>query len=264
MENLEKRPSSEVSTFVDYGAHAGKGYENQTQEDVAFPFLTLLQGGEKGMEDVPDRKPGLLFNTITRALYPQVEFVPGTTEHCFVEWVPRTKGGGFVAVHRLDSAVVVAAKKDAQERGLPFGEYHAANGNDLVETFYMYGTLCADGAPTSPAVVAYTSTKIKVYKAYNTRLQTFQLRGPQGQKITPPLYAHRILIGSILQRNAAGQEYYNFTLAGAGGGLAESLLLPDDPRFLAAQEVGTLVASGRGRVAYDTAPQEHTEDAGQI
>ena len=104
MDNLEKRPAAEVSTYVDYGDHAGKGFENQTQDDVAFPFLTVLQGGEKGMEDVVDAKPGKLFNTITRQLYDQVELVPAITEHCYVEWVPREKGGGFVGVHALSAA----------------------------------------------------------------------------------------------------------------------------------------------------------------
>jgi hypothetical protein len=203
------------------------------------------------VESMAAAKPGMLFNTVTEELTDELLFVPATTQHVYVEWIPRDSGGGFVAVHGMDSPVVKAAKEKATE----FGKLTLENGNDLIETFYVYGVTCNESDSTGLAVIAFTSSKIKVYKRYNTRLQTFMLVMPDKRKVRPPLYAHLTRITTAKEKNVKG-EFHNFVLAPVGDSLMAGLLKPEDPRFVAAFECKQLVESGIGKPVYEAAPDE--------
>lgn len=236
-----------VAEFTYDSEHEGGGFDHQTRDDVAIPFLAVLQAGSPQIETIAAAKPGQLFNTVTEELMEKALFVPSTTQHVFVEWVPRASGGGFIGVHQLDAPEVKAAKEASSE----FGKYKLPNGNELQETFYIYGVLCTETDSLGPVVIAFTSTKIKVYKRYNTRLQTFTLMGKDGRKVRPPLYAHLTQITTVKEKNNKG-EFFNFVLAPAGDSLMTALLPQTDPRFEAAFEVKRLVDSGAGRAAYES------------
>lgn len=241
----------------DFGDYEGQGFEGQTGADIVLPFIGVLQAlspqvtekpGEGGLEGA---KVGMLHNTVTDDLYDGeagLEFIPATTEHCFVEWVPRKQGGGFVARHEADSDVVARAKESAEA----FNKLKTEAGNDLVETFYVYGVVVVDEQPI-PVVIAFTSTKIKVYKKWNTKVNMFTVQKADGSgKVRPPLFAHRVLLTTVREKNAEG-EFRNFALAPAEpGGIRDSLLAPDDPRFQAALEVRRMIAEGTARASYET------------
>jgi len=255
MANAVKTASNtDVATF-DYGTDAGSGFENQTSADYSIPFIGVLQAMSPQVkpEDeggLPNARPGMLINTVTEELYEGkkgMEFIPALTEHVFVEWVPRDLGGGFVAVHQIDSQVVSDAKKAAKD----FGKYRTPAGNDLIETFYVYGIVTQDDEPGEMAVIAFTSTKIKVYKKFNTKIGMFQIKTPSGQKVRPPLFAHRVKLTVTKEKNNKG-EFYNFDLNPANGTLAESLLPPNDPRLEAARSCKEMVEQGQARASHET------------
>jgi len=190
----------------------------------------------------------------------EVFFVSATTQHVFVEWVPRDAGGGFVAIHDINSELVLKAKENSEE----FGKLKLKNGNDLIETFYMYGITCDDEDATGLAVIAFTSTKIKVYKRLNTRLNTFLLKQPDGRKVRPPLYAHRLRITTASEENNKG-KFHNFVLSPAvEGNILKSLLDPGDPRFVSAAECKKLVESGAARAAYESADAATDDNDGEM
>ena len=242
-------------TAYDYGQDEGGGMENQTQADVAMPFVDVLQGlSTKQLEAIPNSKVGQLFNTVTLELYPDgIEFIPCMTEHCYVEWIPRKRGGGFVAKHALDSETVLKAKAEQPGELKLKVERKEEDGstviNDLVETFYVYSLMLEEGQPKLPFVIAHTSTKIKVYKKYNTGWQTIRVPGPGGRKISPPLYAHPTKMTAWMDKNVHG-DFGNFAYAPVNGTLKDSLLTPDSPLYKAAKEVYELVKSGQANVNF--------------
>ena len=130
----------------------------------------------------------MLYNTVTEELYKGsegFEFVPVATQHVYVEWVPREQGGGFVGIHQIEDDVVKAAKDSSTE----FGKYFTAEGNTLTETFYVYGVMLDEDGNEMVVVIPFTSTKISVYKKWNTRIAAFQINGKR-----PPLFAHRVKV----------------------------------------------------------------------
>lgn len=199
---------------VDFGEHAGRGKQNMTSEDVAIPFLNLLQAGSPQVTDgegkyIMGAKAGDLVNSVTNQLLgKEVYVVPCLTEHCFIEWVPRDKGGGFVARHELSSDIVAQAKRTSADRR----KLKTPDGNDLVETYYLYALMLdgPDGKESvSPIVIGFCSSKIKVYKGMNTALMSI--------KGNPPLYAFRLAISSVSDKSKDGKPFKNFVITPAAG-----------------------------------------------
>lgn len=249
---VAKKKENAVAAF-DYGEDVGGGFENQSKDDISIPFLSVLQSNSPQVQDPEDggiegAKPGALFNTVTEEVIPGKEgivIIPATTQHVFVEWVPRDNGGGLAGMHDPNSDVVAQAKARAKSS---VGKLPLENGNELVETFYVYGVVEETG---EMIVVAFTSTKIGVYKRFNTKLKMFQVKTPDGRKVTPPLFAHRIRVKTEKQKNNKG-EFYNFKLEPADGNLSESLLPGDSELYSAARACRDMVASGQAKANFES------------
>jgi len=245
----------------DFGADAGAGFEDQSAADYALPFISVLQANSPQVEGEDSAlKGGMLLNTVTEEAYSGktgLEFIPAKTEHCFVEWVPRDNGGGFVAKHDENSPIVLKAKETSKE----YGKLVTPAGNDLVETFYVYGVIVDEsGIPGQMAVIAFTSTKIKVYRNFNTKINMF-VHKKYGIPAKPPLFAHRIRVASFKDKNKKG-DFYNFVLSHAEAdektekgivpAILKSLMTPDDPRYQAGKQCKELVESGMAKASYET------------
>lgn len=240
------KPESRALAMPDFGDYAGMGFDNQTSQDMAIPFLSVLQALSPQIQEgdpsyIEGAKVGDLINTVTGELIKRpATFVPCYTEHVYVEWVPRDAGGGFVAVHGYNSEVVVSAKAKAER----FNDLKTPEGNDLIETFYVYGMLLDSPESTSsstPIVIAFTSTKIKVYKALMTKLRTI--------KGNPPLFAFRLAITSTDAKNRNNQPYKNFKISPVGETLMDSANLPGTPFAGLLEEGKALVEAIKGGLA---------------
>lgn len=220
------KKSTEVAKVHDYGANAGAGWENTDQTDFQIPFLNQLQALSPQCEDGGDRevaeaKPGMFFNNVTEELMTgDVHFVMALTQHTYVEWLPEISGGGFVGEHEINSPVVAKAKAEAKNQL----ELQTPEGNDLVETYKVYALLM-DGPNAESfkdqVVISFSKTKIKRYKQIMTRLRTVK----NSQSI--PLFAHRLVMTSTNEKNAAGKPYKNVSINPAvDSDILKSLIAP--------------------------------------
>lgn len=244
---LEKKGDTSIAAFEYDEDDIGAGFEHQTKADSSIPFVVLLQalspivaGGES------EAKAGNWFNTVTEQIWGKEGFlfVPSTTRHVFGEWTPRDEGGGFHGNHEVDSPVV----REAMANGARIGKMKLSNGHDLVECFYVYGVICSEaGEPESMGVMAFNSTKIRSYKAWNTRLKQFVASTPNG-RVRVPMYAHLTRVVSELKKNDKGTFYIPTLKSAIDGGLQASLLSKDDERFQAAKQLKQLVDSGDAKI----------------
>jgi hypothetical protein len=239
----------ETLPAVGYENYSNAGFEGTSREDFAIPFLGVLQKTSPQLETVEGAKVGQIFNTVTNTLYDGekgISFVPALTQHVFVEWKPRDEGGGFVGIHNPDSDVVKNCKATQE-----FGEFKTAAGNDLVETFYVYGILVGDDT-VEQAVIAFTSTKIKRYKAWLTKAKTVRMKTSDGKLIGLPLFAHKYRLRTIKEKNNFG-DFYNFTVPDwDGGDAADARLATDSDVFQAAVAVNEAVLGGTAKAAHET------------
>lgn len=247
----------------DYGEDSGRGYEHQSKADSSIPIINLLQALSP-IVVAEKAKAGQFYNTVTEQLWDREQgflFLPATTRHVYAEWVPRNEGGGgggYRGQHEVDSPIVLEAIK----KSVKFGKFKTEEGNNLVETFYVYGVICGDdGRPESMALLPFWSTKIKPYRAWMTRLRGFN--GANGGKI--PLYANLTRITSFLDHNKENKQFYVTKISsGDPRGLMQSLLAQDDERFQMAKACNMLVDSDQAKVDFskqNDGGEETGEDA---
>ena len=262
-DEVATKGSSAVAVH-DYGADAGAGFEGTGAEDIIIPFLGVLQGLSPQLQTLEGAKVGMLHNSVTDELTPGdkgLVFIPGYREHCYVEWVPRKQGGGFVARHEPTSDVVTRARQEAKEQGLKFGQYfvptESGGKNELKETFYLYGiTVQGEGedATIAPVCIAFTSTKIKVYRKWMTAVRLFD------PKSKIPIFAYQLRIKTTTEKNNEG-EFANFVITPEGGSLEGCLLPPDSGLLAAAKQVKESVEQGSAKIDEAKASPDPAGDA---
>lgn len=203
---------------LDYGDAAGMGRENVTGSDFAMPWIYLLQSNSPEVDGtIPERKiegatAGMITDNLSRKLRKPDEgvfFIPCATDHKFVEWLPRGKGGGggagFMGQYEIHDPVVNHARQINQrdDKGIL---QNPKTGNSLVETFYAVGLILNDPEDTEPsgfAMIAFSSTKIKVYKKGISELFKFHK--------DVPLFAHRLRITGVPDKNPKG-SFWNYAI----------------------------------------------------
>ncbi len=212
---MVKKNETVPAEYDDLGFEADDKIE---RHELSIPFYGILQSNSPEVEEetVPGAKSGMIINTVTKELFKEgIYALPVKRDYQFVEWVPRTQGGGFVGLHHPTSETVVEAIK--ANGGTTFGDLKVEN-NDLVETFFMYIMQYdpKEAVPIGFGMVSFAKTKIKPYKDWVTSMQL----------IVPPV-KHRVTIGAhfttIKQTNPKG-TFYNFLIKPATDSWKKSLL----------------------------------------
>lgn len=249
-----------------YGELAGVGFEGTLGSDLSIPFLNLLQSNSPEVEDqlIEGAKPGQFLNSVTGELMDSVVFIPVHKEEMWVEWVPRTKGGGFVGSHSPTSELVqelIRANGGSRippkgQDGKRIGFKH--NGNEIIESYYVYGLILNDEGTEveSFAVVSFSSTKIKPYRDFLTSM--YLIKGK------PPMFANRARFKTVKQKNESG-TFYNFTISPLKETWAKSLIDPVAEKALLqeAQNFRAMVLSGAARADLNSQANAATEERQQ-
>lgn len=242
------------TAMAEYGAYeefAGAGFENQTSDDYSIPFLHILQALSPVLQERDDLKQGMIINTVTGEAFPAkdgIAFVPATTQHQFIEFRPRDAGGGFVGAYETNDPMVKAAVEAAVE----FGKYSTPDGNELIETFQVYGIAITPSGDSMEAVIGFSSSKIKKYKAWMTKAKTIQIPLPDGRRIPAPLFSHRYRLKTVVEKNPKG-TFSNWDISFDGENATAARLLPNDPLFQQALAIKGLLDSGKARAAHESA-----------
>ncbi len=256
-----KEQNTAMAEYGAYADYAGAGFENQTSDDYSIPFLQILQALSPQLQENDSLRQGMILNTVTGEVWDGkkgIAFVPATTQHVYVEWKPRDAGGGFVGIHEVNSDLVNHAKAASAE----YGKYNTPDGNELIETFYVYGIALDDDGNASEAVLAFSSTKIKKYKGWMTKAKTIQIPLPDGRRIPAPLFAHRYRLKTVSEKNNKGQFFNWDAIAFDGENAQQARLLPDDPLFQSAVNIKSMIEQGKARAAYESqAPGSADEEA---
>lgn len=239
----------------------GAGFEGMTQDELQIPFLVILQANSPQVEDgnpkrIEEAKAGMLMNTVTRELYEGrtgIAFIPVHRTHQYIEWIPRDEGGGLVAIHAPEAEIVEAARQRAG--GSRFADLVTEDGNDLQETYNVYGISVKDDGTTEYVVLAFASTQIKWYKQWMTRARSITVRDSQGHKKPLPLFAHRYRLRTKGDSNKKGR-WQAWDINFDGKNALEARIPETDENFLAAKTFRDLVLSGAAQAAVTTAQRE--------
>ena len=245
---------------MDYGDAVGDGFENTTKDDYAIPFLEVLQAQSKKLEEVDDAEPGMMLDTVSKELYEienGIPVIPVMSEHKYVEWKPRDSGGGYVGSHEITSDIVQKAKEESEK----YGAYKTENGNDLIETFYIYGSIPSENREyvEKDIMIAFKSSHIPAYKVWRSLARQAKVKSG-GKIVTPPFYSHVFRLKTFLDTSNTKGNFYNFKISWDGPDHMSCLLAPDNPLYLHAMEFKKPIQEGEKKVDYSGQGEDETKE----
>jgi hypothetical protein len=188
----------------DLDKHAGRG-TSQAQEDNLVPLVYILQAqspqlNRRNPAFIEGSEPGGIW--LRNAADPVVPgekgiiFQPCHFHKDWVEWIPRDKGGGFVARH---ADIPNDARRTEDPQNPSRVRFVRPNGNEVIETRYHVG-LVHRGDDRMPYVIPLTSSGHTVSRTWMQLMNTF--RTPGG-KIAPS-FARLYRLTTAERTNAAG------------------------------------------------------------
>lgn len=240
----------------DFSGFAGQGFQNLGKDDLAIPFLVILQSNSPQVKRsdgqyVEGAAEGMLFNSVTREVYDPVKekllVIPCAYDRNFVEWRIRENGGGFQGVHTVEEGLKLQATciRDDKNRDILPGKPHQLNDT---RTFFVMLYSEVDGAVIGPALISMTSTQIKKQKQWLMQQNLLKLRGPNGV-YTPPMYASKWRITTVPESNEKGSWMgWAFTHEGYLKG-------PKDPAFIECEKFAKSVSTGNVKADYEKAAE---------
>jgi hypothetical protein len=257
---------SEMTGF-DYGESAHDGFGDVTINDLSIPFLNVLQSLSPEVEEqtIPGAAAGMILNSVTKEIMPlPIIFQPFYREEIWVNWRPRTAGGGVISRHEPSDPLIQAAiAKNGGSRIPPRGDdkkiipFKGPDGGELIETYYIYGLILDETGENVEGygVLAFSSTKIKPQKDWMSAMYTVKGR--------PPLYAHRAKISTVREKRESGASY-NFSIAPFAPTWKDSLINPATEAGIAlitqAKSMRDMVINGLARADQSGMGSTHDEE----
>ena len=183
---------------------AAKGLGSIGQEDLALPFLKLLQSGsdetkKKHAKYVEGAEPGMIYNSVTGDLYDGVQgidVIPCFYKLEYIEWKDRGEGPGApVAIYDSSSDIMSKTKPDANYKDrLP-------NGNYIEKTASHFVIIMGDNPST--ALISMKSTQLKISRKWNSMMSGIKLKGKNGL-FTPASFSHIYKLKTTQMSNDKG------------------------------------------------------------
>jgi hypothetical protein len=152
-----------------------------------------IQGAKAGL---------LMFNKDKSLLGESVKIIPLASKPVYVEWVPRSAGGGMVATHPVSITADSRYKKDG------FAEFLGEN--ELLYTVY-WCVLMERNGEWIQAIIAMTKSQLKVSRKLAAEVANF--RYDDAPDTQPPTFARIFELSTALEKNKGGDEYFNFAVA---------------------------------------------------
>lgn len=230
-----------------FESDSGKGLENVKREDSAIPFLTVLQALSPQVQEgaptqVKDARAGMFFETVRAELFSSdkgVLVIPVHFEKKYIEWKPRSAGGGFVAVHNTREEAE-AKRKDPS--------------NDIVDTAEHFVFYQAADGQWYPAVLSCKSTQLGFSRKWISLMQSLQLTGKSGVPFIPPTFAAVYRVTTQRQQNDKGSWF--------GMKVDRAQLVDDFAVYARAKAFQSMLKGGTVKVDYNADPMVHDAAGG--
>tara|TARA_R100000656_G_scaffold102491_1_gene74560 strand:- start:24 stop:788 length:765 start_codon:yes stop_codon:yes gene_type:complete len=192
---------------------AGMGLENMDKDDLALPFLKLLQSGsdetkKKHANYVEGAEVGMFYNTVTKKLYSGekgIEVIPCFYKLTFPEWAPFERKEGRPAHPDRGPEILAKTKKDTQ------GKDVLENGNLIVKTANHFVVI--NGERPEKALMTMKSTQLKVSRGWNSLIKDEFETDPKTQKaISAPSFSRIYKLTSVENSGSFTWHGYKISL----------------------------------------------------
>jgi len=258
--NKQLTTKQEQAALAAYSYEAGGTNDELDKDSYAIPRIAVLEKmspevDEEDAEYIEGAKPGMLCNKVMGELYPAepgIKVIPVKRRRVYLEWTPRSEGGGFVAEHNVADGEALMKQCTRNDKNVDI----TPNGTELHNVLEFYVLFSADQGETwDPAIISMSRTRMAEGKKWNMRIDSFT-RG--GTKVSPHAQVYDLTTG---RREKDGNVSFLFKV-GKGVFLPEAVN-NDAEVFAQAHAFLASIDSGVAKVDRDAEAQNgaHATDA---
>lgn len=198
-----EKGKQEVAVADDFfQQNAGAGLDNVTASDMLVPRLTILQSLSPQLKKrdsayIEGAEVGDICDVGTGQLYKDgIMFLPVYYRKDYLEWAPRSSGGGLVDIHSDPSILDKTTRNDKKQPVLD-------NGNLIQETAQFFGFNLSAGRQM--CFIPMASTQLKKARKWITLAAGEKLRRADGSEFTAPIFYRAYELSSAEESNAQGE-----------------------------------------------------------
>jgi hypothetical protein len=237
-----------------FAADAGVGVSDLGTEDLAIPFLKVLQKMSDELDDLDDAKAGDIYNTVTKDIVKGkkgVRVVNCAYDLKYIEWEARGTGTG--APHNIYGPGDSIPKT---ERGDDNKDYVVdGNGRYLERTAQHYLLIIDGDGVTQQALLAMKSTQFKKSKQWNSAMRALKMKDGSGKMFTPPRFSHIWHLETVPEENKSGTWH--------GWQISKDSLIEDANLYAEAKLFAESIQAGKVNVQHhqgDESPSSSDEN----
>jgi hypothetical protein len=203
---VESEETTAVTVFAGMEEDSNLGREQMTSADMAMPYISVLQTNSPQCSRadplyIKGAEAGMFYNTVTQEVYGEELFiVPCSFQKVWNEWIPRSKGGGFVASYPTDEKLNICNR---DEKGY---DVRQDNGNQIIPTFLYFVLVSVNEQEWTPAVISLTRTQLQAGRKLNALVASLFVKGQHGQ-FNPPMFSQIFKVSSEGKSNAEGSWF---------------------------------------------------------
>ena len=210
--DIVKKQGGAIAT-LDFVQDSGMGLENIDKDDLALPFLKLLQTSsdetkKKHANYVEGAEPGMFYNTVTKKLYSGekgIEVIPCFYKLTYPEWAPFERKEGRPINPDRGPEILAKTKKDSG------GKDVLDNGNQIIKTANHF--VIINGDNPEKALMAMKSTQLKVSRGWNSLMQDQFENDPKTNKAVPaPMFSRIYRLSSVEHSGSFTWQGYKVSL----------------------------------------------------
>jgi hypothetical protein len=224
-----------------FASDAGAGLAGMGQEDLAIPFLKILQKTSSEVDEIKGAKVGDIFNSVTKDI---VQGKKGLrVVNCvyfleYLEWEPRGTGDNY-PYHIFSST----DKLPPTKRGDDNKDYIVdGDGRYLERTAQHYVLVLDDDGITQQGLMPMKATQFKKSKQWNSAMRALKMRDDKGKLFVPPRFSHIWNLSTAKEENLQG-SWYGWVIAKEGK-------IEDSNLYEEAKTFAELISAGAVRVQH--------------
>ena len=168
--------------------------------DLMIPSLRILQSNSKETkrsqpEYVDGATDGMFFINVTRSLFQSVPVIPVKYQHVVREFESGDLNAKMIADHGTDLSVIEGLERDKK------GRYLRPNSARILVDSALYYILALTPDGAVPCALRLGSTQWRKARRWNTVIQNYELKAPNGRLFRPPMYARTYTLSSRPEQN---------------------------------------------------------------
>ena len=201
---VAKKSNAQLAEVHDlFLADAGSGVDDLGSEDLAIPFVKILQKMSDELDDIDNAKAGDIINSVTKEVTKGksgIRVIPCAYRLEWIEWEPRGTGTGapYAIYHTGDQIPATERGDDNKDMVVDGG------GRYLERTAQHYVLVVDDDGITQQALLPMKATQFKKSKQWNSAIKSIKLKDGNGNFFTPPRFSHIWKLTTVSEENKNG------------------------------------------------------------